>query len=87
MGFSKRLTILWQYIKASRDVKIVAWTKNFKQGDHSFNLIMKPEQAECLLDFLEAEFAEGIGKDPDCVGIEYVENIRSVYVGLKRMVK
>lgn len=87
MGMTKRLLILWQYIKAARDVRVVVWTKKFKQGDHVFNLVMKPEQAECLLDFLEAEFAEGIGKDPDCVGIEYVENIRSVYVGLKRMVK
>lgn len=50
-------------------------------------LIIKEKVAENLLDFLEAEFAQGIGSDPDCKGIEYVENIRSVYKALKRAVK
>lgn len=86
MGLTKRLLLMIQNIKTARTVKVV-WTEKFKEGDHVFNLVMKPEQAENLLDFLEATFAEGIGSNPDCKGLSYVENIRSVYMGLKRLVK
>ena len=37
------------------------------------------EQAECLIDFLEAEFINGIGREDN----EYVKNIRAVYDKLK----
>lgn len=50
-------------------------------------LAMKEEVAACLCDFLEAEFAQGIGADPDCKDIPYVKSIQSVHEGLKKAVK
>ena len=50
-------------------------------------IVMKEKVAACLCDFLEAEFAQGIGADPDCKDIPYVKNIQSVYEGLKKAVK
>ena len=43
-------------------------------------------QAEAMIDFLEAEFIQGIGSEHDSKDNEYVQNIRSVYDKLNEMV-
>lgn len=45
------------------------------------------EQAECLCDFLEAEFINGIGSDKDVKDNEYVKGIRAVYDKLQEVCK
>ena len=45
------------------------------------------EQAECLIDFLEAEFINGIGGKEDMQNNSYVKNIRAVYEKLQEVCK
>ena len=49
-------------------------------------LEMTQEQAENLIDFLEAEFVQGIGGDKDLIHSSYVRNIHKVIEKLKEMV-
>lgn len=43
------------------------------------------DEAVCLVEFLEAEFIQGIGSDPSCADIWYVKNIRSIYNRLQQL--
>jgi len=52
------------------------------ERNHKFEITV--DEAVCLVEFLEAEFIQGIGSDPDCIDLWYVKNIRSVYDKLQQ---
>lgn len=51
------------------------------------NIEITKFQAECMCEFLEAEFIQGIGKDEDLKDNEYVKGIRAVYDKLQEVCK
>ena len=48
-------------------------------------VVITKDEATCLVEFLEAEFMQGIGSDPDLTDNWYVKTIRGVYEKLDKI--